>query len=47
LRIAGVSYDGGYGEFMLAPIEALAHIPTELTPEEAAPLMCADDMRDS
>ena len=41
LQIPGISYDGGYGEFMQAPIEALARIPAELTPEEAGPLMCA------
>ncbi len=41
LRIPGISYDGGYAEFMSAPVEALARIPAELTPEEAAPIMCA------
>ncbi len=41
LQIPGISYDGGYAEFVNAPVESLAHIPNELTPEEAAPLMCA------
>ena len=41
LLIPGISYDGGYAEFMSAPVEALARIPAELTPEEAAPIMCA------
>lgn len=41
LQIPGISYDGGYSEFVLAPIESLARIPGELTSEEAAPLMCA------
>jgi len=41
LQIPGISYDGGYAEFVLAPIVALARIPDELTPEETAPLMCA------
>nr|AEQ20499.1 cinnamyl alcohol dehydrogenase protein [uncultured bacterium CSL144] len=41
LQIPGISYDGGYSEFVFAPIESLARIPGELTPEEAAPLMCA------
>ncbi len=41
LQVPGISYDGGYSEFVFAPKEALAHIPSELTPEEAAPLMCA------
>lgn len=35
-----ISYDGGYAEFMLTPLYTLARIPTELTPEEAAPIMC-------
>ncbi|HTE20436.1 MAG TPA: alcohol dehydrogenase [Armatimonadota bacterium] len=39
--ICGVSYDGGYQEFMVAPVEALARMPTSLDPAEAAPLMCA------
>lgn len=37
----GVSYDGGYAEYLIAPIEALALIPDDLSPIEAAPLMCA------
>jgi len=41
LQIPGISYDGGYAEFVHAPVESLAHIPDELAPEEAAPLMCA------
>jgi D-arabinose 1-dehydrogenase-like Zn-dependent alcohol dehydrogenase len=41
LQVPGISYDGGYSEFVYAPIESLARIPNELTPEEAAPLMCA------
>jgi D-arabinose 1-dehydrogenase-like Zn-dependent alcohol dehydrogenase len=41
LQIPGISYDGGYAEYVSVPIEALAHIPESLTPEQAAPLMCA------
>jgi D-arabinose 1-dehydrogenase-like Zn-dependent alcohol dehydrogenase len=41
LQIPGISYDGGYAEFVYAPVEALARVPGELAPEEAAPLMCA------
>ncbi len=41
LEVPGISYDGGYAEFVDAPIAALARVPSELTPEEAAPLMCA------
>ncbi|HEX4013157.1 MAG TPA: alcohol dehydrogenase [Candidatus Cybelea sp.] len=39
--ICGISYDGGYQEYMVAPIEAVAHMPESLDPAEAAPLMCA------
>ena len=41
MRIPGISYDGGYAEFIIAPKETLAHIPNEMTPEDAGPLMCA------
>jgi len=41
LKICGISYDGGYSEYMVAPIEALAHMPESLGAVEAAPLMCA------
>ena len=37
----GISYDGGYADYMVAPIEATACIPDELSFTEAAPLMCA------
>src|SRR5271169_6464691 len=41
LRIPGISYDGGYAEAMVAPADALALIPDELAPADAAPLLCA------
>src|SRR5438552_3883088 len=41
LKISGISYDGGYQEYMLAPVEALARMPESLDAAEAAPLMCA------
>jgi D-arabinose 1-dehydrogenase-like Zn-dependent alcohol dehydrogenase len=41
LKICGVSYDGGYAEYMLAPVEALARMPESLDAAEAGPLMCA------
>jgi D-arabinose 1-dehydrogenase-like Zn-dependent alcohol dehydrogenase len=41
LKITGMSYDGGYQEYMLAPVEALARMPDKLSPEDAAPLLCA------
>jgi D-arabinose 1-dehydrogenase-like Zn-dependent alcohol dehydrogenase len=41
MKIAGISYDGGYQQYMVAPVEALAAIPASLTDTEAAPLLCA------
>jgi D-arabinose 1-dehydrogenase-like Zn-dependent alcohol dehydrogenase len=40
-QIPGISYDGGYAEYVIAPAAALAPIPDELSAVEAAPLMCA------
>jgi len=39
--VCGIHYDGGYQEYMIAPVEALAHMPESLDAAEAAPLMCA------
>jgi alcohol dehydrogenase/propanol-preferring alcohol dehydrogenase len=41
LRIPGINYDGGYAEAMIAPADALALIPDELSAVDAAPLLCA------
>src|SRR6201998_340392 len=41
LKIPGISYDGGYQQYMLAPIEALVSMPDSLKDAEAAPLLCA------
>src|SRR6202162_879699 len=41
LKIPGISYDGGYQPYMVAPVEALAAIPDSLSDVEAAPLLCA------
>ena len=41
LKICGISYDGGYQEYMVAPVEALANMPESLDAAEAGPLMCA------
>jgi D-arabinose 1-dehydrogenase-like Zn-dependent alcohol dehydrogenase len=41
LKIPGISYDGGYQQYMVAPVEALAAIPESLGAAEAAPLLCA------
>lgn len=41
LKVTGISYDGGYQEYMIAPAEAVAAVPETLTDAEAAPLLCA------
>jgi D-arabinose 1-dehydrogenase-like Zn-dependent alcohol dehydrogenase len=41
LQITGISFDGGYAEYMIAPAIAVALVPDDLSPVEAAPLMCA------
>ena len=41
MKIAGISYDGGYQQYMVAPVEALAVVPDSLQDAEAAPLLCA------
>lgn len=40
-QVPGISYDGGYAQYMVAPVEALARIPQELSDADAAPLLCA------
>jgi D-arabinose 1-dehydrogenase-like Zn-dependent alcohol dehydrogenase len=40
-QVTGISFDGGYAEYMLAPATALAAVPDDLKTEDAAPLMCA------
>jgi D-arabinose 1-dehydrogenase-like Zn-dependent alcohol dehydrogenase len=40
-KITGVSYDGGYAEYVVVPTEAVAAIPDDLPADEAAPLLCA------
>ncbi len=37
----GISFDGGYAEYMVAPQQAMTIIPDELNSLEAAPLLCA------
>jgi D-arabinose 1-dehydrogenase-like Zn-dependent alcohol dehydrogenase len=39
--VTGITSDGGYADYMLARAEAVARVPDELSPVEAAPLMCA------
>src|ERR1700685_4651638 len=41
MQIPGISYDGGYQQYMLAPVEALVPIPDSLSDVDAAPLLCA------
>jgi D-arabinose 1-dehydrogenase-like Zn-dependent alcohol dehydrogenase len=40
-QITGLSFDGGYGDYLIAPARAVALMPAELPPKDAAPLMCA------
>jgi D-arabinose 1-dehydrogenase-like Zn-dependent alcohol dehydrogenase len=41
LRVPGIHFDGGYADYMVAPMEALASIPDALDAVHAAPLLCA------
>ncbi|HAB16957.1 MAG TPA: alcohol dehydrogenase [Verrucomicrobiota bacterium] len=41
LQITGISFDGGYADYLVAPAIAVAKVPDDLSPVEAAPLMCA------
>ena len=40
-QVCGVSYDGGYAEYVVVPQEAVARMPDGLDPIDAAPLLCA------
>src|SRR3954470_21358320 len=40
-QVTGISFDGGYGDYLVPPASAVALMPDELSPIEAAPLMCA------
>jgi D-arabinose 1-dehydrogenase-like Zn-dependent alcohol dehydrogenase len=39
--VTGLTHDGGYADYMIAPATALARVPDDLGSVEAAPLMCA------
>jgi D-arabinose 1-dehydrogenase-like Zn-dependent alcohol dehydrogenase len=41
MKVTGISYDGGYQQYMVAPVEALVPVPETLNDAEAAPLLCA------
>src|SRR5438445_2712786 len=40
-QVTGISYDGGYAEYVVVPHEAVARIPEKIAAAEAAPLLCA------
>ncbi len=40
-KITGFTHDGGYQEYMIASVDALALIPDSLDAAEAGPLLCA------
>src|SRR5216110_2291741 len=40
-QMTGISFDGGYGEYMIAPASAVARFPDALSPVDSAPLLCA------
>src|ERR1700690_2958443 len=40
-KITGISFDGGYAEYVVVPAEAVAAMPDDLPAHEAAPLLCA------
>src|SRR5436309_6497282 len=40
-QVTGLTFDGGYAEYLVAPASAVARMPADLSPVEAAPLMCA------
>lgn len=39
--VSGITYDGGYADYMVAPAQALALIPDDLSAVDAGPLLCA------
>jgi D-arabinose 1-dehydrogenase-like Zn-dependent alcohol dehydrogenase len=40
-QVTGITFDGGYGEYLIAPASAVARMRAESSPNEVAPLMCA------
>ena len=40
-QVPGITYDGGYGDYVIAPAVALAAVPDEISAVDAGPLMCA------
>lgn len=41
IKVTGISFDGGYADYVVAPYTSLAVMPDGLSPVDAAPLMCA------
>jgi D-arabinose 1-dehydrogenase-like Zn-dependent alcohol dehydrogenase len=39
--VTGITHDGGYADYMIAPIMSVARVPAELSAIDGAPLMCA------
>ena len=44
-QVPGISYDGGYADYLIAPFEALASIPEGLSSVEAPPLLMVGGRR--
>jgi D-arabinose 1-dehydrogenase-like Zn-dependent alcohol dehydrogenase len=40
-QVTGITLDGGYADYLIAPVSAVARMPADLAPTEAAPLLCA------
>jgi propanol-preferring alcohol dehydrogenase len=40
-QVSGISFDGGYADYVVAPANAVAFMPDKLKDAEAAPLLCA------
>ena len=40
-QVTGITYDGGYAEYVYAPESAVAVLPADMQPVDVAPLMCA------
>jgi D-arabinose 1-dehydrogenase-like Zn-dependent alcohol dehydrogenase len=40
-RVTGLTYDGGYADYIVAHFSAVALLPDEISPVDAGPLVCA------
>jgi len=40
-QVTGLTFDGGYAEYLIAPASAVARMPDDLPAVESAPLLCA------